>query len=212
MQTELLNIYDENRVHIGVATRADVHQLGYWHESIHCWFVSHDENEDYIYFQLRSEHKRDYPNLLDITAAGHLLSHETVGDGIREIKEETGIEVSMSELISLGIMNYVVTNQAWIDKEIAYVFLYRCELSFDDFSVQQDEVSGIFRARFNDFVKLWLGQQNQIDIHGFQLDDDGQKRKVKQTVGRNQFVPHDESFYQAVLHQIKEVLQDTNPK
>ncbi|MNJ40028.1 isopentenyl-diphosphate delta-isomerase [compost metagenome] len=105
MQTEMLNIYDENRVHIGVATRADVHQFGYWYESIHCWFVSHDENEDYIYFQLRSEHKRDYPNLLDITAAGHLLSHETVEDGVREIKEETGIEVSMSELTSLGVMN-----------------------------------------------------------------------------------------------------------
>lgn len=92
MDTERLNIFDKKRVHIGTATRGEVHRRGYWHESIHCWFVSREEDDDYIFLQLRSEHKKDYPNLQDIT--GYLLAHETIADGIREVKEETGIEVS----------------------------------------------------------------------------------------------------------------------
>jgi hypothetical protein len=62
METEQLKIFDENRNPIGVASREDVHRLGYWHETFHCWFV-------------------------DITAAGHLMADESVEDGVREIKE-----------------------------------------------------------------------------------------------------------------------------
>ena len=68
--------------------REEIHRLGYWHETFHCWFVKKVHNEWMIYFQLRSKEKADYPLLLDITAAGHLLAGETINDGIREIDEE----------------------------------------------------------------------------------------------------------------------------
>lgn len=90
MELELLKIFGDDRNQIGVASRKDVHRLGYWHEAFHCWFVSNEKGIDYIYLQLRSNSKKDYPNLLDITAAGHLLANETVRDGVREIKEEIG--------------------------------------------------------------------------------------------------------------------------
>lgn len=70
MEDEFLRIFDEDRNEIGIASRGEVHRLGYWHETFHCWFVTKYDDTDYIYSQLRSAHKRDYPNLLDITAAG----------------------------------------------------------------------------------------------------------------------------------------------
>lgn len=73
MEKEKLKIFDEQRNHIGVATREEVHRVGHWHEAFHCWFISKEEGIDYIYLQIRSEEKKDYPNLLDITAAGHFI-------------------------------------------------------------------------------------------------------------------------------------------
>ncbi|WP_453989811.1 NUDIX hydrolase [Bacillus nitroreducens] len=123
METEQLRIFDENKNHIGIASREDVHRLGYWHEVFHCWFICEEEGTYKLYLQLRSKNKKDYPNLLDITAAGHLLANERVEDGIREIEEEIGIDLSFQDLIPLGVVDYTVIRENFIDKEIAHVFL-----------------------------------------------------------------------------------------
>jgi isopentenyldiphosphate isomerase len=208
MESEKLKIFDENRNQIGVATREEVHRIGHWHEAFHCWFISREEEKDYIYLQLRSDMKKDYPNLLDITAAGHLLAHETVRDGVREIEEEIGIEVSFNDLVSLGIIEYCVTKENFIDKELANVFLYKSNITFDEFTLQKEEVSGIVRVEFDDFYKLWLGEKQEIRVVGFEIDRDGNRVLMDKVVERNQFVPHEESFYESVVTSIKERIQE----
>lgn len=207
MNAELINIFNEQRVPVGTATREDVHKYGYWHEVFHCWFLSKDENIDYIYFQLRSDNKKDYPSLLDITAAGHLLSTETVEDGTREIEEELGINVSLSELIPLGIVDYIVTREQLIDKEIAHMYVHRYSGTLDEFTLQQEEVSGIFIARFDDFYELWMNGKEEIDIQGFVIDDKGNRTNTNKKVGKEQFVPHEEAFYQVIVKRIAELAE-----
>ncbi|MEK3886510.1 NUDIX hydrolase [Bacillus sp. FSL K6-3431] len=204
MENEQLNIFDEYRNQIGVATRADVHRLGYWHEGFHCWFISKEKRADYLYLQLRSDTKKDYPNLLDITAAGHLLDNETVQDGVREIKEEVGIDVSFQELIPLGIIDYCVIKEDFIDKELANVFLYKSEKSFDDFTLQKEEVAGIVKVEFNHFVELWFGERETVRIRGFKIKQNGNKTLIDENVGRDKFVPHQLKFYKTVIQKIKE--------
>lgn len=208
MENEMLKIFDENKHQIGIATREEVHRLGHWHEAFHCWFVSREEEKDYIYLQLRSDMKKDYPSLLDITAAGHLLAQETVLDGIREIKEEIGIDVSINELESLGVINYCVVKENFIDKEIAYVFLYRYNNTFEEFTLQKEEVSGMLKTEFDDFYELWIGDLEQISVKGFKIDSGGNRVLVNKIVERNQFVPHEISFYQSVVKLIKEKIQE----
>ncbi|TXK67406.1 NUDIX domain-containing protein [Paenibacillus sp. N3.4] len=208
MENEKLKIFDKDRNQVGVATREEVHRIGHWHEAFHCWFVSRENEVDYIYLQLRSDMKKDYPNLLDITAAGHLLAHETVHDGIREIKEEIGIEVSFNKLVSLGIIEYCAIKENFIDNELANVFLYENNNTFDEFTLQKEEVSGIVRVEFDDFYEFWLGKKEEIRVKGFEINKDGKKVLIDKNVGRNEFVPHENSFYASIVKLIREKIKE----
>jgi len=199
MELELLNIFDQNRNHVGVATREEVHRIGHLHEVFHCWFVGREDERDYIYLQLRSPHKKDYPNLLDITAAGHLLADETVQDGVREIQEELGIDVAFEELVPLDILDYSIINEKMIDKEFAHVFLYEYHGTFDDFCLQKEEVSGIVRVAFDDFCELWMGTKEEIRITGFTMNENEEKNWIDTYVGKSKFVTHDLFFYKNVV-------------
>ncbi|MCT8138319.1 NUDIX hydrolase [Anaerobacillus sp. CMMVII] len=204
METELLKVFDDNRNVIGEASRKDVHHKGYWHETFHCWLTKKEAGIDYIYFQLRSEQKKDYPNLLDITAAGHLLAHETVVDGIREVKEELGINISFDNLIPLGVIAYSMRTEAIVDNELANVFLLKYKGSFKEFHLQKEEVSGVFRARFSEFSDLIFGKIEEIVVEGFMIGK--QPSIVKEDVGMYRFVPHQKEFYQEIIRLIEKEL------
>ncbi|ALC90658.1 NUDIX hydrolase [Bacillus sp. FJAT-18017] len=202
MEDEQLTIFDETRNPIGIAAREEIHRLGYWHETFHCWFIHNEKGIDYLYLQLRSPLKKDYPNLYDITVAGHLLASETVQDGIREIKEEVGVDLSFEDLIPLGIIEYCAEKEAFIDKELAHTFLYKSEKPFDDFILQEDEVAGMVKVEFAQFAELWNGERDTIKVTGFEMRD-GRKSFFEREVGQDQFVPHQIPFYKSVINGIK---------
>jgi isopentenyldiphosphate isomerase len=207
METERLKIFDEQRNLIGVATREEVHKKGHWHETFHCWLVSREAEGNYLYFQLRSAGKKDYPNLLDITAAGHLLANETVEDGVREVKEEIGIDVSIEELLSLGIISYSNKHEDLIDNELAHVFLLEKNFSFDDFHLQLEEVSGIVKIDIQDFYELWFGDREEIKVIGFEMKEDRSRKTVEKFVGKREFVSHEDRFYEDTLDAIQSTLE-----
>ncbi|MCT1389953.1 NUDIX domain-containing protein [Peribacillus frigoritolerans] len=206
METELLKVFDSNRIQTGVASREEVHRLGHWHEVFNCWFASSEAGVDYLYLQHRCAMKKDYPNLWDITAAGHLLAHETVYDGVREIKEELGIDVSFDELVPLGIIEYHQTTEGFIDKELANVFLYERAHGFDDFTLQPEEVSGMVKVVLNDFEELWTEAKDKVNIKGFEMNHEGRRMMIDRFVGRDEFVPHDRSYYESIIRLIRENL------
>ncbi|EKN69817.1 hypothetical protein BABA_08496 [Neobacillus bataviensis LMG 21833] len=208
MENELVRVFDNQRNPIGVATREEVHRQGLWHESFHCWIVSREEEIDYLYLQLRCDLKKDHPNLFDITSAGHLLAHESAEDGIREIKEELGLDVAFNELIPLGIINYCVNHEDLLDNELAHTFLYKKNLGFDEFSLQKEEVSGIIKVNFADFIDLWSGVKPEINISGFEINHMGEKLVIDGMADKSRFVPHGLSFYETIIQLIQEKLTE----
>lgn len=202
MTKEYLKIFDEQYQEIGIATRDEAHHKGYWHEVFHCWLLSQEGETDYLILQIRSAQKKDYPNLLDITAAGHLLADETIEDGVREVEEELGINVSIKQLTSVGMLHYAIETEKMKDREHAHVFLHSGVFHLEQFSLQEEEVAGLVKVKWGDFCQLWAGELDSIPIIEQTIIKPLQKGQLKATVTKEHFVPHPPSFYQDVIKMI----------
>ena len=200
---EMINVVDKERNIIGVKTRELVHLDGDWHETFQCWFIEQVESYFYIYVQKRSANKKDFPSMYDITAAGHLLAGETVEDGVREIKEELGIEVSIDELTFLQAIPNSITLPNFIDNEISLVYLYEVKEPLA-FSFIDEEVEAILRLKLNDFEKLVCKEAEEALCQKY---EDG-KFRAYETISMNQIVPHELNYFKIVVNKIKEYVNN----
>ena len=174
MDSERLAILDEQMVYIGVRTRDEVHALGFWHETFHCWFLKEEEGKRYLLFQLRSAQKKEYPSLLDVTAAGHLLAGETPVDGLREVEEEVGVSISFEHLVKVGILKEEQMEDGLINREMCHVYLYLCDLGLDDFVLQEEEVSGLVLVELEQFECFERGECEMVKGYGYKVNENGE--------------------------------------
>lgn len=169
---ERLAIFDEHYNKTGTALRDEVHEKGFWHEVFHCWVIEKVEGEWVIYLQLRSQCKKDYAGQYDISAAGHLLANETVLDGVRELNEELGLNVTIDELNSLGIISYHIDNEQIKDYEFANVFVYEIKNGFERFQIQREELDGIYQMKLHQFYDLVTGKKEHVPVTGYYYLED----------------------------------------
>ena len=189
---EILRTFDENYHYIKDESRDVVHREGLWHETFHCWLI----DEEFIYIQRRSANKKDFPCLFDITAAGHLEADETVEDGVREIKEELGVQVDFSSLIKVGVIHDVIELPSFYDYEFAHVYLYPSTFIQEDFSLQVEEVESIHKIRRQDFIGLCLGKIEQVNCTSMtDLTED--------KIGLVDFVPHLPPYFEVLAEKLK---------
>lgn len=203
MSEEILTTFDEQGNITGSAPRDEVHRLGLWHETFHCWFVGMESGERTLYLQLRSQQKRDYAGLLDITAAGHLMANESVEDGIREVQEELGLTLAFDELKPLGIIPYQMDTAGFLDRERANVFVYENQYALSDFTLQQEEVTGIVQASLSGFSSFISGASDTLEVKGFRVTGSGERAEIDEQVGLSQLVPHEPAYYMKVIEGIE---------
>ncbi|WP_167578606.1 NUDIX hydrolase [Jeotgalibacillus proteolyticus] len=203
MAEEILTVFDEDHKKIGTATRTKIHKTGEWHETFHCWLVSRPNGKLVIHFQMRSPHKKDYPAMLDITAAGHLLENETVEDGVRELEEEIGLSLSFDELHPLGIIKETLHHEKLIDAEICHVFAFEVQADCQ-FRLQKSEVTGMYQLELDSFKALLQDESAQIIAKGFEEDAEGARYNVDKTVSKLDFVPHEAAYFAEVIKRIEE--------
>lgn len=192
---EKLRTFDENYHYMCDENRDRVHRDGLWHETFQCWFV----DDEFIYIQKRSEEKKDFPSLFDITAAGHLEAHEIVSDGVREIAEELGIKVDFSSLQEVGVVRDVIELPNFHDYEFAHVFLYQSTFKWEDFTLQTEEVAGIYKVSLQSFMELCMG--SVCDVSCISL-----KTSMEERIGLTEFVPHSSAYFQQLAEALKVIL------
>lgn len=160
---EMLDIYDEQMNHIGIRERSAVHHDGDWHRVFHCWVAYRDASgKDFLVMQRRGPNQETYPNYLDITAAGHYQAGETIADGIREVQEELGIQVSFNALIPLGIRIGVGRYKDIIDHQFEHVFLLLHDQDIATYHYQTSEVAGLVVLPVDEALELFSGERSEI--------------------------------------------------
>jgi len=191
---EYFDIYDEALNKIGVKARDDVHRDGDWHCVFHCWVIYRDESgTDYVIAQKRSANKKIFPEFLDISAAGHYATGETMHDGIREIEEELGLVVNFEDLIPVGRRVGINTYNGLIDREIADVFFYICDQPLAHYVYQKEELAGLIALDVDAGLRLFDHTISEMSAPTVGL---GQSTV---SISLNDFVPTIDRYFHKIL-------------
>lgn len=198
---EHIDTFTDAMVPAGVRTRDEAHAEGLWHQTFHCWLWTQEQGTAYLLFQRRHVHKKDYPGMLDITSAGHLEAGETPQDGVRELREELGIEPEPGKLVYAGVIADSIVHADIIDNEFGHVFFYRYDGSVSGFRLQEDEVDSIVRVEAEAFRKLCLGEADCIAGEEFIRGDGERGTEIK--LAMSDIVPHEPAYFTFVLHHLQ---------
>ena|SRR3989344_7210059 len=119
---EYVDICDKEGNLLGSRTSIkEAHEQGLWHRVVHMWIVNSKRE---LLLQLRSPKKNEFPNMWDISGAGHVSAGEDyVTAALREIKEELGLEFSEKDLVEIGKARQEIPKDDYIIRDIAAVYI-----------------------------------------------------------------------------------------
>ncbi len=199
---ELLDIYDGTGKSLGFSKpKSEVHLNGFWHKSFHCWILNKNHlDEDCILLQKRSSNKKSWPDKYDISAAGHYTSGEGIEGGLREIKEELGVNISQENLIPLGIRVCIEEfDPKAKNHEFQDIFFLEENRKLEDYKMALNEVSGLVSIPILKGIQLFAGQIPVINAQGYILNENGIVEKREFNITINDFIPTLDNYYFKIL-------------
>jgi isopentenyldiphosphate isomerase len=201
---ELIDIFDAEMRPLGTAARGRAHREGLWHQTFHCWIWRRDASGDYLVFQLRGPEKDLFPNMLDVSAAGHLAAGEAVSDGVREVAEELGLKVAFADLRPLGVERSDGHFGGLIDREFCHLFLLRHDAPLDSYRPLVDEVPALVQILLHDAARLLDGQAAAVPAGGFAWGSGGAPQVVAREVAAHDIAPRPQGYYRRLLARLDE--------
>ena len=195
---ENVDIFNEAFAHIGIKTKYEAHKYGYWHQTGHCWIIRKVKDKILIIFQKRASTKKDSPNLLDISAAGHLIAGEQKEGIVREIREELGLCVDPKQLIYLGVRKAHYRFMDLINNEFSHVFFLEDETPIEEYKISKTELAGLFEIEANDLLNLF---RNKIEtVYGtgisFSLNS---IQTLNEKFTKRQFLLREDKYHEAIV-------------
>ncbi|MBG9785279.1 NUDIX hydrolase [Shouchella lehensis] len=206
MNTEKILYFTHAKKPLGSTHREQIHQNGLWHETFHLWMINDKIQEPLIYLQLRSPTKKDFPNLFDITAAGHLISTETTLDGLREVEEELGVTLSSEDIYFIGQFLDKIHTESFLDNEIASSYVHFTSKLIESFTLQKEEVAGMVAVPFYQFKKVCFGLSNSMVASGYK-EEGNDRIALELEITLNDLVPHSLSYLKQTVIALEDQLQ-----
>jgi len=140
-------------------TREKAHRSGAWHGAFHCLIVYERNRRPCALFQKRSRKKLIAPEKFDVSVGGHYAAGEDAANaGPREIREELGLAVPFSGLVSVGRRVYTTCSAPGIiEQEFQDVFLYPCVGGPGKLELQSEEVEAVVELDVDSGISLFSG-------------------------------------------------------
>ncbi|HEY0372947.1 MAG TPA: NUDIX domain-containing protein [Thermoanaerobaculia bacterium] len=125
-----------------IKPKPEVHRDGDWHRCSHVWIVASDGR---LLLQRRAHAKENWPDLWDISVAGHVSAGESATEAaIREALEELGVVITPEDLVHIGTLRYSVQlREDYIENEFHEVHLVRRDLDLSTLTLDPSEVAEV---------------------------------------------------------------------
>ena len=164
-EEELIDVLNKDLKIIKTALKSEVHKNGWFHGSVHIWFYT-EKGE--ILIQKRSKDKIAFPDLWDVSVAGHISAGENpMTSALREIQEEIGLKVSEQDLIKIGTFKENFQHaEDYKDNEVHQIYLGILKTKIQNLKIQIEEVSEIKLISIEEF-KNELNESNFEKIFAF---------------------------------------------
>ncbi|CAJ2639411.1 unnamed protein product [Trifolium pratense] len=173
--------------------RSEVHRDGDYHRAVHVWIFAESTQE--LLLQRRASCKDSWPDLCDISSAGHISAGDSsLITARRELEEELGVNLPKDafELIFVFLQECVTNDGKFINNEYNDVFLVTTidPIPLEAFKLQESEVSAIKYIAYDEYKRLLAKEDSDYvpyDVHGQygQLFDIIEKRYKENTVARS---------------------------
>ncbi len=206
---ELIDIYDANLVHQGEMEREQAHKEAQWHRTFHCWVV--DGASKSLLFQRRAAVSKDSPNLLDVSAAGHLGAGEVPSAGVREAEEELGVFFNFNDLHHLGERVEVWDSTGYYNREYQSVYMTRRDEPLTTYNPQLSEVNGLVSVPIAEGIQLFSNDAGEITVEAYLADNSKEFITQKLTIDSTNFIPRVQRYYLAVFVMAERLLEEKFP-
>lgn len=145
---ELWEVIDKDGNKTGeVVPRSELPENSY-HLGSDVWIINQKHQ---ILIQKRSSQKRLSPNVWAMTGGSVIAGESSLETIIRETKEELGIDIDVSKMQKI---TYFHTGRVFVD-----TYLLRQEIDIKDIVMQEDEVSEVKWATFEEIEEIYQHQQ-----------------------------------------------------
>lgn len=151
---ELIDIISKNGELTGeTCLKSEAHKKGMLHASAHIWIFDKEKN---VLIQKRAANKDTFPNLWDISVAGHISAGEKpITSALREVEEEIGLVVSEKQLHFIGTAKKRVEHHDdLIDNELHYIYVCEIDFNVDSLKIQKEEVAAIKSIKLDKLIQL----------------------------------------------------------
>lgn len=190
MSDELIDIFNSDYVHLGTSLKSEAHKKGLWHRVFTGILVNPQYKTIYLQKKTCGKYPFERPDYMDISVGGHYLAGEKISDGIREIKEEVGLDIAFKDLIPLGIRQTSADiSPEYKNNEFQHLFIIPSRYILNDYELNSSEVRGLVEIPIEKGLALLNGEINDLQVNAIFKEADKKVIIENFSITSNDFVP-----------------------